>query len=393
VGPESFSDRGEEESDADFIRRLHSYLKSSLPAPLMPRFIVTLSFWPLNSEGDLDLPALPRPYGAGLLAGRDKAPKSFSELLVSKALRETLKTGDLYLNDSFIALGGDSLSAMEFSWRLSSALGFSPGLEEILNAQSLREIASSLDRILEESGTPILNIRNGRGPYLAIAPGLSASLVAFRDLLSAWPEEQGIVCLNPFLERGFFHRLKNINPTDHLPVMVEDYGKELAKRFPGGDFILVGQGFKAMSAWETCRQYEELTLKSPQCLLLLDPLSPQGVLERPLEEEAEELLASLKYYEGFNPKRRESRQRVTLLEISAWRSYKPLPLKAPVLSLRPHIASPYPIQPRLSVPTPLASLVWGNFREETLPADHYSLIHGKSAAEAVLRLNDFIKQG
>jgi hypothetical protein len=348
---------------------------------------VALPYWPVGGDGSLDLSSLPQPFGAGLLAGRDKAPRSLSELIVASAINETLGSSQVYLNDGFLQLGGDSFGALELHARLLGTMGLSPGPLEILHARSARELARSLDSLIQEGGGPILGVRDGQGPSLALFPGLSGSLILYRELIADYPEGLGVLALNPFLERRLAPRLKNAAPPDQVGILVDEYARALHARFPEGDFILVGVGLKAVFAWETARIFEGIAGKGIRCLLMVDPISPGP--GAPGEDEAGAVLDTLGHYEGFTPKRREARLEVLRLEVAAWRAYAPAELSSPVLSLRPSLAAPFPVLPAGSVPAPLQGLARGNFKEESVQADHYSLLLPGGATKALGLLREF----
>ncbi|MDR2339049.1 MAG: AMP-binding protein [Deltaproteobacteria bacterium] len=386
---------GTASQDAAFARGLRDHLGKRLPAALVPRFIVTLPRWPIGPDGELDEAALPRPYGAGLLAGRDKAPRSLSEAMVSKALKDALG-GTIYLNDSFVALGGDSLKAVEVSAALSHLAGVAPGPEPVLHARSARELAAALDLLLERVGPALYDARDGGGPQLALCPGPAGSLMAFRGLMDAWPEGQGVLALNPWLGGGGRDpedgRPAAQGPDGPLADLAGAYARALAERFPQGGFVLAGLGLKGPLAWEAARQYEGLSGARLSCLLLLDPLSPPEGASKPEgspESDALALLGSLGHYEGFGPKRREGRMGAALRELGAWRAHRPRPLSSPVLCLRPALASPFPVPPPGAVPSGLSGLAKGPFAEETVQADHFSLIQGGAAGQALRLLKGF----
>jgi hypothetical protein len=348
--------------------------------------VAVIPHWPLGPDGELDLGALPRDPGPQ--AARDRSPRTLSELIVASSLREVLPgLATVFLNDPFLALGGDSLSALALSSRLSALLGVAPDPSVILRSQGARELAQGLDSLLEDRGPDLFDVRQGGLPALVAYPGPLGTLISYRGLLAEHPNDLAFLALNPFLPARDKGALGGIPPGELVALMAGPHARALAERFPGGGFVLAGQGPKALFAWEAARQYEGLAGRRLACLLLLDPLSP-GAPGDP-SAWAEGYLGSLGHYEGFEPKGREGRQALAALELRAWGAYRPQPLSSPVLCLRPALPPPCQPGPPGSVPSPLKALARGPFQEESLQADHFSLILGKSAGAAYALLKAF----
>jgi hypothetical protein len=379
------NNKSEMEGDMEFAKRLHSYLKSELPAALVPRFIVILDYFPMDSQGELDLSQLP--YGGGLSFSRDIAPRSLSELMVRDAATETLKLDSPHLGEAFLALGGDSVLSVEFQENLRSKIGLSPGLEEILNSESLREIAMRLETIIEESGAAFFHVRKGKGPVLALFPGFAGSLISYRDLLSEYPVDRGILSLSPFISAKLL-KANEGNPSNYLESLIDEYANALSRDYPDGDFILVGNGIKALYALMTAKRFEDITGNNIKCLLAIDSLSPS--VDAKAKDFPEDLSQAFKRYEGFTPKKPEDRLPLGFLELSAWRALRAKPIKSPILSIRPNIPAGSPLCPEDAIPTDLQALCEGSFKEEMLDSDHYSLLYGNAAERIVLLLINFV---
>ena len=108
--------------------RLRAGLGASLPDYMVPSAFIALEALPLTANGKLDRRALPAPGGrAGDAVYR--APRSPREALLCRLFGE-LTGGDVVgLDDSFFALGGDSISAMRLVSRTRSAgLGLRCGM-------------------------------------------------------------------------------------------------------------------------------------------------------------------------------------------------------------------------------------------------------------------------
>ncbi|MGW7573424.1 non-ribosomal peptide synthase/polyketide synthase [Streptomyces sp. NPDC054765] len=103
---------------------LRAHLEHTLPAHMVPAAYVPLDALPLTVNGKLDHRALPAPGPDGFAAGEVRtAPRTGAERLVARVWAEILDTGEISVEDSFFALGGDSILAIRVTSRLRAVLG------------------------------------------------------------------------------------------------------------------------------------------------------------------------------------------------------------------------------------------------------------------------------
>ncbi len=96
---------------------LHAQLRRELPAHLVPSAIVPVPALPLSPNGKLDRAALPSPT----VARRDRvAPRSPWEQRILDAMAAVLGRDDIGVFDDFFRVGGNSLTAIELTRRLSA---------------------------------------------------------------------------------------------------------------------------------------------------------------------------------------------------------------------------------------------------------------------------------
>ncbi|MFE9784083.1 non-ribosomal peptide synthase/polyketide synthase [Nocardia salmonicida] len=99
---------------------LRSALAAELPGYLVPTVVLELDALPVNTSGKLDRAALPRPE---LRQATYRAPITETEQLVAGAFARVLDLDRIGMDDNFFDLGGNSLTAVQLSSRLSEALG------------------------------------------------------------------------------------------------------------------------------------------------------------------------------------------------------------------------------------------------------------------------------
>ncbi|MFC9662319.1 non-ribosomal peptide synthase/polyketide synthase [Nocardia sp. NPDC127606] len=99
---------------------LRAALATELPGYLVPAVVLELEALPVNTSGKLDRGALPRPE---LRQATYRAPITETEQLVAGAFARVLGLDRIGMDDNFFDLGGNSLTAVQLSSRLSEALG------------------------------------------------------------------------------------------------------------------------------------------------------------------------------------------------------------------------------------------------------------------------------
>ncbi|GAA5090149.1 hypothetical protein GCM10023319_42200 [Nocardia iowensis] len=120
---------------------LGEHAARSLPPHMVPSAIVVLDEIPLTPVGKLDRKALPEP----VLAPREfRAPASEIEAIIAEVFAEVLGVEQIGLDDSFFALGGDSILSIQLVSRAKArGVVFSPrDVFERRSVASLAEIAT-----------------------------------------------------------------------------------------------------------------------------------------------------------------------------------------------------------------------------------------------------------
>ncbi|MFF9003570.1 amino acid adenylation domain-containing protein [Streptomyces achromogenes] len=100
--------------DADPVR-LRERLAETLPAYMVPAAVLVLDRLPLTVNGKVDRQALPEPDFAARATGRE--PDTQAERILCGVFAEVLGLERVGVEDSFFALGGDSISSMRVAAR------------------------------------------------------------------------------------------------------------------------------------------------------------------------------------------------------------------------------------------------------------------------------------
>lgn len=126
---------------ADLKPALFEFLGKNLPAYMVPASLVRLERFPLLPNGKIDLQSLPAPAQADApAAGEHVAPRDAGEAELAQVWQDILGIDRVGVNDNFLALGGDSLSALRALVRMKK-LGIPAGVARgIFQGRTIREI-------------------------------------------------------------------------------------------------------------------------------------------------------------------------------------------------------------------------------------------------------------
>ncbi len=124
------------------VSELRRFLKSRLPAAMVPSTFVTLDALPLTPDGFVERAALPDPFGA---ADDHVAPRTDTEKLVAEIWTEVLGVERISVHDNFFDVGGHSLLAVRVVTKIDKRLGVRLN-QATMVLQTLEQIAAECDR-------------------------------------------------------------------------------------------------------------------------------------------------------------------------------------------------------------------------------------------------------
>lgn len=94
-----------------YVEQIQTQLRASLPEHMAPSSVLILEKFPLTANGKLDRKALPGPCQPSLQAY--EAPQGKTEQILADVWAEVLGVEQVSRNDSFFALGGDSILSLK----------------------------------------------------------------------------------------------------------------------------------------------------------------------------------------------------------------------------------------------------------------------------------------
>ena len=160
-------DRGEHKLVAYVVARtgissaeLRRALRRVLPNHMVPSRFVILDRFQYTPTGKIDRKKLKEslvPYRAE----HDQSSKTETELLLASFWADEFKSSEIYPDDDFFDLGGDSLMASVIAGRVLAAKDVSLNLEAFANHSTLRKLARFIDECRSsgtDSAPPLLSV-------------------------------------------------------------------------------------------------------------------------------------------------------------------------------------------------------------------------------------------
>ncbi len=132
----------------DFTEQLREQLKATLPAHMVPAYVVRLQHMPLTPNGKLDRKNLPQP-DVSQLQQFYVAPHGALEEQLAVIWQDVLKLERVGRNDNFFELGGDSIISIQVVSRArQGGLRFTP--KDLFQHQTIQALAAVV-----QSGEPL----------------------------------------------------------------------------------------------------------------------------------------------------------------------------------------------------------------------------------------------
>ena len=121
------------------LDRLLQQLRTLLPDYLIPAQLVQLADMPLTANGKVDVRALPDPEPE-----QWQAPETDTEKVLANIVADLLDSDTPGRNQGFIALGGDSITAIRLAARAAEA-GLPVTVQDVLIAGTIAELGAIAD--------------------------------------------------------------------------------------------------------------------------------------------------------------------------------------------------------------------------------------------------------
>ncbi|WP_157514315.1 non-ribosomal peptide synthetase, partial [Nocardia concava] len=141
------------------VRALETHLAQRVPGYMRPAAVVALDAVPLTGNGKLNVDALPAP---DLAPRSDRAPRNPAELVVAELFAEVLGVERPGVDDSFFALGGDSIISIQLASR-ARARGLHITPRQVFERRTVAGIAAVARTLDASAASPLLTELPGGG--------------------------------------------------------------------------------------------------------------------------------------------------------------------------------------------------------------------------------------
>ncbi|QIW80197.1 non-ribosomal peptide synthetase [Bacillus tequilensis] len=128
---------------------LRAALTKELPAYMVPAHLIPLENMPLTLNGKLDRNALPAPND--VLSRSYTAPVNDIQKTMAYIWEDVLSMSRVGIHDSFFALGGDSIKALQVAARLA-AEGWSMTIRDLFRYPTIHELSGHLTPLTSQAG-------------------------------------------------------------------------------------------------------------------------------------------------------------------------------------------------------------------------------------------------
>jgi len=134
----------EKDTEKLSIDVLRAHLNPRLPGYMIPAIVITMEALPLTANNKVDRKALPKPSDVNFTIEQEISPPTNRvEREIIDSWKKCLGVSHIGSEDSFVVLGGDSLTFVQASMALEDILGHTPDNWEILSINELSKIANS----------------------------------------------------------------------------------------------------------------------------------------------------------------------------------------------------------------------------------------------------------
>ena len=264
---------------------LREYLKTRLPAFMVPSAFHTIASVPLTPIGKVDraaLAAMETPSAPGRhLGARDPL-----EARLIALWEETLGVTPIGVKDDFFALGGHSLAAVRIVQQIERLLGQSLPLTALYANPTVEDLARALlRRERERFLAPVLKLQDEgtRRPFFYFHGDLNGGGFYCRDLARHLGPEQPVYAIQPLgLDGG------------HVPVTIEAMAEEhlrvIRELQPHGPYLIGGYCNGGLVAYEVARRLADAGETVEPLVLIAAAADTRLRLMRPLTHALARLL-------------------------------------------------------------------------------------------------------
>jgi acyl carrier protein len=220
-----------------------------LPDYMLPSGFVRLDEMPLNPNGKVDRPKLPRPETVRDVAEQDLTPAQDElEVRLTWIWEKVLGVTPIGAGENFFALGGHSLIAVRLFSEIEKAFGKRLPLATLFQAPTIEQLAQVLrQQGWEPTWSSLVALRpQGSKPPFFCVHAVGGNVLEYHDLARHFAAEQPLYGLQSLGLDG------KAAPLTSIEAMAAHYLQEIRHVQPTGPYHLGGRSFGgAPLKWRT----------------------------------------------------------------------------------------------------------------------------------------------
>jgi len=243
-------------------------ISDEIPPYMIPKKILIIEGFPLSANGKVDRKSLEK-----MITQEDKnkpievKPTTRMQVLISDVWKEMLSINNIYIDDNFFEIGGNSITVIRMLNKLSDLTNKRVDVTLGYTHQSIRALSEELDNMREpEANTPLIPIKTGgSGKTLFCIHPIGGSVFCYRDLAKLWSGDvYGLQSLGTNPE----YKAHN-----NIIQMAKYYIDLIVEHKPIGEIHILGWSMGGMIAAEMSRQLSKIGRKVK--VVLLDTWVPK----------------------------------------------------------------------------------------------------------------------
>ncbi|MFH8802242.1 amino acid adenylation domain-containing protein [Streptomyces sp. NPDC017936] len=254
---------------------LRALAAGALPEYMVPSAFVVLDAFPLTPNGKVDRLALPAPGREETTAGAFVAPRTPIEEALAAIWQDVLGVEKVGVTDAFLALGGNSISALRVVMRLPEITDVEVPVAALFEGGTVEKLAAIVSGEREQAASTLVPLRSTgtEAPFFLVHP-LGGSVFCYSELVDVLDPERPLYA---------FQAPEYAGPDVPRPDSVEEiarlYLSEVRAVQPEGPYHLGGWCMGGMVSYEMARQLEaageEVAMLTIISASIDDPVPPR----------------------------------------------------------------------------------------------------------------------
>jgi amino acid adenylation domain-containing protein len=228
--------------------QIREFLKTRLPAYMLPSEFRRLDSLPLNESGKIDRKSLDANL-SGTIAETLTGPETDVESRLRSIWEDLLQIKPIALTDSFFDLGGDSLLAALLVTQIKAHFDQNITPDTLIECPAIKSLAARIMTKENAAWHVLVPLRaEGSNPPLFIVHGLGGSALLFRSLVVHMSRDQPVYGVT--LPSGVVHDGNDMK----ISALAAKCLEEVRLICPTGPYYMSGHSFGALIALEMAAQ-------------------------------------------------------------------------------------------------------------------------------------------